>query len=132
MEKHIDLLGRLHIIGGGLSLMVALSLALLALGAFSLSWSLPGDNAVLASRVTAGTFLAVAVASFLWGWANLWVGQALRRTRPAARIGAMIVAVVNLFVLPFGTALSVYSLWVMLHNETRHLLDPQVGAARVS
>jgi len=132
VRKHIDLLGRLHIIGGGLALMVALSLGLLALGAYSLSWSLPGDSAALASRVTAGTFVVVAVASLLWGWANLWVGQALRRTRPAARIGTMVVAVVNLFVLPFGTALSVYSLWVMLHNETRHLLDPQVGAGRVS
>lgn len=112
--------------------MVALALGLLALSAFSLSWSLPGDNAVLASRVTAATFLVVAAACLLWGWANLWVGRALRRSRPAARIGTMVVAVVNLFILPFGTALSAYSLWVMLHNETRQLLDPHVGAARVS
>lgn len=131
MKPHIDLLGRLHIIGGVLALMVALALGLLAASALSLAWSLPGDSAALAAKVTAATFLVVALASVLWGWANLWVGRALRRARPAARIGTMVVAVVNLFILPFGTALSVYSLWVMLHNETRHLLGPPAGATGV-
>ncbi len=28
-------------------------------------------------------------------------------------------AVPNLFVLPFGTALGIYALWVLLHEETR-------------
>ena len=27
--------------------------------------------------------------------------------------------VLNLFVLPFGTALGIYAFWVLLHNESR-------------
>ena len=56
----------------------------------------------------------------LWAAANFWVGRELRRgERPAARLVAFAVAIVHLFVLPFGTALGVYGLWVLLHPETR-------------
>ena len=30
-------------------------------------------------------------------------------------------AVLNLFVLPFGTALAIYTFWVLLHNDARAL-----------
>jgi hypothetical protein len=32
-------------------------------------------------------------------------------------------AVLNLFVLPFGTALSIYALWVLLHDSARALFE---------
>ena len=28
---------------------------------------------------------------------------------------------INLFVLPFGTALAIYTFWVLLHNDARAL-----------
>jgi len=36
---------------------------------------------------------------------------------------ALALAVPNLFVLPFGTALAIYAFWVLLHNETRSLFE---------
>jgi hypothetical protein len=36
----------------------------------------------------------------------------------------MALAVLNLFFLPFGTALAVYSFWVLLADPTRRLFDP--------
>jgi len=40
----------------------------------------------------------------------------------------LVLAVFNLFVLPFGTALAVYTFWVLLHNETRALFEPTPAA----
>jgi len=53
------------------------------------------------------------------GGANAWAGRALRREQPAGRTAVLWLAVLNLFVLPFGTALGIYAFWVLLHNETR-------------
>jgi hypothetical protein len=34
-----------------------------------------------------------------------------------------VLAVVNLFVLPVGTALGIYTFWVLLHNDARALFE---------
>ena len=49
-------------------------------------------------------------------------GRALRRRQPAGRSAILWLSVPNLFVLPFGTALGVYALWVLLHHEARTLV----------
>ena len=41
----------------------------------------------------------------------------LRRRRPLGRILMLALALVNLLVLPFGTALGVYALWMLLTND---------------
>ena len=40
-----------------------------------------------------------------------------------SRILALIICVLKLFNLPFGTALGVYGIWVLMHDETIELLD---------
>ena len=68
--------------------------------------------------------MVFATALALGGWANVWVGRALRQHRSPGRTGALVLAVVNLFVLPFGTALAIYTFWVLLHNDARALFEP--------
>ena len=70
---------------------------------------------------TALLFVVFAMALALGGWANAWAGRALRQHRAPGRTGALILAVMNLFVLPFGTALAIYAFWVLLHNDARAL-----------
>lgn len=41
--------------------------------------------------------------------------------RPWARILAIILAVLHIFSFPFGTALAIYTLWVLLSSETQPL-----------
>ena len=41
----------------------------------------------------------------------------------AAGLTAAALALVDLVVLPFGTALGVYALWVLLTNEGRHMFE---------
>ena len=59
-------------------------------------------------------------ALFIVGGAATWfTGRALGRRRPAARRVALVLAVPNLLMVPFGTALSIYAFWVLLNDEAR-------------
>ena len=59
------------------------------------------------------------------GWATQSSSDALaaaiRKLQPEGRLATLGLAVPNLFVLPFGTALGVYAFWVLLHDETRKM-----------
>ena len=120
VKQHVALVGILYMLGGGLALLVALSLALLGVGALSLA---SADAARLAGRFSAVVFFSLAGVCLAWGLANMLAGRALRRWHPLARLAALVLSIVNLFILPFGTALSIYSLWVLLHDETRRLFE---------
>ena len=75
----------------------------------------------LAAGLTAVTFGVIAVLALLWGVMHLWLGAALRRYQPWARLMALGLAVINLVLFPFGTALGGYACWVLLNEEGRGL-----------
>jgi hypothetical protein len=104
-----------------MGLLLSASLLLLAVGAFAIARSTPGES--FTPTFTALLFVVFAAALALGGWANAWIGRAIRRHRSAGRTGALALSVVNLFVLPFGTALAIYTYWVLLHNEARALFE---------
>lgn len=119
MKPHVELLGLLQLAWGAMGLLLAVSLLLLALGAAAIARTGGGD--AFAATFTSLLFVVFAAALALGGWANAWAGRAVRRHRAAGRTGALGLSIVNLFVLPFGTALAIYTFWVLLHNEVRAL-----------
>ena len=119
MKSHVNFLGVLQVAWGAIGLVLAVSLLLLGGGAAAIARATVGDS--WTPVMTALLFILFATALGLTGWANVWVGRGLRQLRPAGRMGAFIVSVINLFVLPFGTALAIYSFWVLLHNDARAL-----------
>jgi hypothetical protein len=121
MTSHVRLLGILQLAWGGMGLLLSVSLLLLAVGAGAIARTAQGDR--FTPTFTALLFVVFAVALALGGWANAWVGRALRQRRASGRTGALAMSVVNLFVLPFGTALAIYTYWVLLHNDARALFD---------
>ena len=123
MHSHLRLLGILQLTWGAIGLLLGTATLLLALGALAIGLMDTGDR--VAAGVTALTFAIFAAALIAGGAANAWAGRALRRGEPAGRTAVLWLSVPNLFVLPFGTALGVYALWVLLHNESRATL---VGA----
>jgi hypothetical protein len=90
---------------------------MLAVGAAAIGWTTQGDE--VAAGITAVAFLVCAVLLLVAGAANVWAGNALKRRQPNGRLATLVLAVPNLFVLPFGTALGIYAFWVLLHNEAR-------------
>jgi hypothetical protein len=125
MGPHLHLLGILQLVWGAIGLMLGASTLMLAAGALAIGWTTPGGE--MAAGVTAIAFTVFALALLAGGGANVWAGSALRRRQPAGRTGVLALAVPNLFVLPFGTALGIYAFWVLLHNETRTLFVRSQG-----
>ena len=117
MHSHLRLLGVLQLTWGAIGLLLGTATLLLATGALAIG--LMGTGEQVAAGVTALTFGVFAAALIVGGAANAWAGRSLRRQEPAGRSAVLWLSVPNLFVLPFGTALGVYALWVLLHNESR-------------
>jgi hypothetical protein len=120
VDRHVTLLGILISLWGGLAMLIGVSMALIAGGALVMLE--PGAaNVGLAAGLTAGMFALLGVFGLAWGGAHLWAGSFIRRRRPLGRVMALALAVINLIVLPFGTALGIYALWVLLKNDSRRL-----------
>jgi len=119
MRSHIRLLGVLQLTWGAIGLVLGAATLLLAIGALAIGLFNSGDR--VGAGVTALTFGVFAAALLIGGAANAWAGRSLRRQEPAGRSAVMWLALPNLFLLPFGTALGIYAWWVLLHNESRTL-----------
>ncbi len=124
MERHVAILGILSSLWGALSMLVAASMLLLSAGAFSIVLSPDSRGVGLAAGLTAGAFAVTGVSALLWGGAHVWAGLLLRKRDAWGRVLVLGLALVNLLVLPFGTAFGSYALWVLLTNEGRRLFEP--------
>jgi hypothetical protein len=126
MTRHIDLLAVFYQMWGVLALVAGTAILVLAVGALAIATS--AERAALgpdvAAGVTVGFFFIFAAGALAWGGIHLWTGLSLRAHRSWARLAGLALAVLNLFFLPVGTALAVYTFWVLLSNETRRLFEP--------
>ena len=123
MKRHADFLGVLYLTWGAIFTLVGLAGLALAGGAFAIAQS-RGPVSVssdFAAGLTALTLGLIAILGLLCGFLHLWIGAVLRRYRPWARLLALGLAVINLVLFPFGTALGGYALWVLLKNDGREL-----------
>jgi hypothetical protein len=71
----------------------------------------------VAAGLTAVAFTTLALMAIVWGAAHVIVGLPLRRHQPWARLTALMLGSVDLLLLPYGTALGVYALWVLLSEK---------------
>jgi hypothetical protein len=117
IAAHVNLLGILQVVWGWIGLLLGVSMLLLAGGAVIIGLSAQGRE--IPAGVTAAAFAVCAAALLAFGVGNAWAGRAIKQRLPAGRLAAMVLAVPNLFVLPFGTALGIYAMWVLLHDEAR-------------
>ena len=117
MRSHLRLLGVLQLAWGAIGLLLGVATLLLAAGALAIGALNTGGR--VGAGVTALMFGVFAAALLAGGAANTWAGRALRREEAAGRSAVLWLAVPNLFVLPFGTALGIYAWWVLLHHEAR-------------
>lgn len=123
MKRHADFLGVLYLAWGAIFTLVGLAGLALGVGALAIA---RGSGPVyigsdLAADLTAFTFGAIGVLALAWGVLHMWLGAALRRYRPRARLIALGLAIINLVLFPFGTGLGGYALWVLLNDEGRSL-----------
>ena len=65
--------------------------------------------------------LAKATCGFFAGWG-------LMQREPWARVVALVLAFISLFNIPFGTAIGVYTMWVLLPGESQREYDVLTAA----
>jgi hypothetical protein len=122
--SHVDFVGVLFIVWGLLTTLVGVSTLALGVGAVALITSASrGGGGGVAAGLTAAVFTTLAIIAILWGTAHVVVGVPLRRHRPWARLMALMLGSVDLLLLPYGTALGTYALWVLLNEEGKALFE---------
>ena len=108
---------------GALVVLAGVSVLLLAGGAVAELLDPVGTSVGIAAGLTAGAFAVLGFFAVIWGLLHLLAAQWLKQRRPTGRMLMLALALTNLPVLPFGTALGVYALWTLLTNEGRHLFE---------
>ena len=115
MEQHVTVVAALHIGFGILGILAALIVLAATIGPGLIS----GDEQALAILTIIGCgvslFLVVLSVPGIIG------GLGLLKHKLWARYLLLIVAVLDLFNIPIGTAVGVYSLWVLVQSETEQL-----------
>ena len=122
MTSQVDFLGVLFIVWGLLTALIGVSTLALGVGAFALLASPNrGSDGQIAAGLTAAIFTALAIIALIWGAAHVVVGVPLRRRKSWSRIAALALGSVDLLLLPYGTALGAYALWILLREDGKNL-----------
>jgi hypothetical protein len=120
MESHVKVLGWLNVMFGGLG--VLLSFAVLGgIVAVSSLFGIGGEEALLPIHIIAIVGGIITLFTLLLSLPALLLGYGLLNLRPWARILGLVMSGLSLFHIPIGTALALYSFWVLLKPETEAL-----------
>jgi phage shock protein PspC (stress-responsive transcriptional regulator) len=117
MGQHIQILGVLYIVFSSLFIFGAIMIFVLV----SAGGLISGDE----TAITVTTIVGSAIGGFLIlvSLPGLIGGIAILRYREWARILLLILGVLNLVNVPFGTALGIYSIWALTNEETLPLFQ---------
>ena len=123
MANHVKVVGILWIVWGALGLLIGLIVAAVLLGAGLIAKIESGEPEALGIL----TIIATMVAGFflLFSLPDIIVGIGIMKHQQWARILGFIVAALSLLSVPFGTALGVYTFYVLLSPETQALFEGQ-------
>jgi hypothetical protein len=129
VQEHVHLLGILWLAVSALSSVGGLVLLIVGETLFPHlreMTQVPPDVPVsfLTSLLTTlgSLILAKAACGFIAGWGLL-------RHESWARVVALVLAFIALFNIPFGTAIGIYTMWVMLPSQSQKEYDAMVAKA---
>jgi hypothetical protein len=117
MRVHFDVLGWLHALWGVIGVLTGASLAIIAGGAVLSVGEI--SDATRAFVPTVILLIAGAAILGVGGVIMLAIGNGLRRRQSGGRHAALAVAVPTLLLIPFGTALGLYTFWTLLNDDAR-------------
>ena len=119
MRDHVRILAWCFIVYSAIIVLVGLGVGSIVLFGGAISGD--RDAMLITGAVGAGIASLLLVVSL----PGIFAGIGLLKMRPWARIVAIIVGVLHILSFPFGTALGVYTLWVLLNAETEALFRGQ-------
>lgn len=113
LEQHVPILAWIHIVASAFFLILGVFLFLLlgGLGVFAASGDPDAPFILLIIGLFVGGIMVVmALPGILAGWGLL-------KRKNWGRVLALIVGIINIFNVPIGTAIGVYTLYVLLQPE---------------
>ena len=132
MAQHVKILGILHIIYGALGVFVGLLVFLVMGGIAGLVGATDhSPDSAIAIPILAGSGSLVFIVLLCISLPGIIVGFGLLHFKPWARLLTLVLSALELFSIPFGTALGIYGFWVLLKPETEQLFNqpPQLPMA---
>jgi hypothetical protein len=131
METHVKVLGALQIALGCFSLLGAIVLTVVFMtGVGAMGFS--GDPDAVRAMPLVGFFgTTLVVFLVVMSLPGIITGIGLIRLRPWARIIGIVLSALSLVMIPFGTLLGIYGLWVLLSKDTERLFNAQPSAPAV-
>jgi len=117
MAKHVEVLGWLYIVFGALGLVFGMFIFVF----FSSLAVLPDDPTGAAVLVTIG--LGLGFFFVVMSIPEIIGGIGLLKRKSWSRILVIILGILNLIDIPIGTALGIYTLWVLFKEETTKLFS---------
>jgi hypothetical protein len=117
MKDHIIILGTLHIVWNAIGVMVALIIFAVVTGSGLLS----GDVEAIAITASIATFIAFVL--ILFSAPGIVGGIGLLKRKKWARYLVLVLGILELINIPFGTALGIYTMWVLLKEEAERYFE---------
>jgi hypothetical protein len=126
MDTHVKVLGALQIALGALGLFGAVILVVLFGGAAGIVGASGDPQASIAIPIIGLTGMALVTVLLLMSLPSMIIGIGLLRLRPWSRIAGMVLSIIGLMMIPFGTIVGVYGLWVLFSKDTERIFTPSV------
>jgi len=117
VDRHITILGVLHIANSALGIIAAVIVFTIVAGAGILS----GDPEAMTITSIVGSSIALFL--LVLSVPGIIGGIGLLQHRQWGRILILVVGFLNLLNVPIGTVLGVYSIWVLLKEDTGPLFN---------
>jgi hypothetical protein len=135
MERHIKLLGILNIVWGAIGALTGLLLLIILGSAFGVVGAAlhQAENTIaLPIIATIGGVAAGAIIIFLLllSVPSIITGIGLINFKPWARTVGIVISALHLLHIPFGTALGIYGLWVLVSRESESYFANTVTPTR--
>jgi hypothetical protein len=123
VKEHITAVGALNIGSGILGVLIGCFVLAATVGPGLIAWRIEGDPLPLGILTIIGGFVCLFVV--ILSVPGIVGGFGLLKRKPWARYLTLIVAALSLFNFPVGTAVGIYSIVILVQDETAKLLEPE-------
>ena len=120
VEQHVKILAILHIVLGSLGVLAALTI-MVVFGGIAGLIHVTNNSDVPAAPIIGLIGGVLMIIILVLSFPGIIVGIGLLNFRSWARILAIVLSVLDLIHIPFGTALGIYGLWVLLSPQAEPL-----------
>jgi hypothetical protein len=123
MQTHLKVLAVLHIVFGVLGVLIGLGVFAMFGGIAGLIQMDHDPDAAFVVPMMGAIGAFVLICALVLSVPGIIAGWGLLSFQPWARILAIVLSILHLVNIPFGTALGIYGLWVLFSNEGARLFE---------